>query len=70
MVTLKIDGGDTTEVIADSFVWLRYDKRTTGNLYIDFCTLPAADRDTILKIRNKILYLTEELADCLRTLSP
>ena len=70
MVTLKIDGGDTTEVIADSFVWLRYDQHTIDNRYIDLCALPAADRDSILNIRNKIVCLTEELADYLRTLSP
>lgn len=69
MGTLKIDRGDNMEVLADSFVWLRNDKHTTGDLYFELCDLSTADRDSILNIRNKIVSLTEDLDDYLLTLS-
>lgn len=69
MFTLKIDGGEKTEILGESFVWLRYDRLSADDLYIELCDLPTVDRDSILNFRNQIANLTEELAHHLLTLS-
>jgi hypothetical protein len=68
-MTLKIDAGDKTQIVGESFVCVVFEEPKAEDLYVDLDSLSPSDRDSIISIREQMICLSNDLADRLLRIS-